>query len=278
MTAEPRNDVPSSDYLLGVNERELERLRFQHSVWGPVTERFFDRLKVGPGWKCLDVGGGPGLVALDLCKRVGREGEVTVLEPSGYYLDQFMAEASRRGWRNARAMQGTAEKAQLPPGRFDLVFARWVMSFAPDPEEFLVPLLSSLRPGGVMAVQDYYYEGLSLYPGGGAFDRMADVVRAHYRAGGGDPYVTGKIPALLRRHGARVIEFSPNCLAGGPESGIMQWADRFFTVHTQAMVDRGIVSQTEGDAMLADWIGHRENPDALFFSPIVVDVAGVREA
>ena len=32
--------------------------------------------------------------------------------------------------------------------------------------------------------------------------------------------------------------------------------------------------QHEGDAMLADWLAHRKDPDALFFSPIVVDVAG----
>jgi hypothetical protein len=37
------------------------------------------------------------------------------------------------------------------------------------------------------------------------------------------------------------------------------------------------VSQQEGDAMLADWLVHRKNPDTLFFSPIVVDVAGALE-
>ena len=40
------------------------------------------------------------------------------------------------------------------------------------------------------------------------------------------------------------------------------------------MVDKGLISKQEGDAMVADWLSHRANPDALFFSPIVVDVAG----
>ena len=32
----------STDYLLGVNQTELERLRFQHGVWGQVTNRLSD--------------------------------------------------------------------------------------------------------------------------------------------------------------------------------------------------------------------------------------------
>jgi hypothetical protein len=55
----------------------------------------------------------------------------------------------------------------------------------------------------------------------------------------------------------------------------MEWAHRFFTVHTQHMVEKKLITQEEGDAVVADWNSHRADPDALFFSPIVVDVAGV---
>jgi SAM-dependent methyltransferase len=214
-------------------------------------------------------------VATDLRERVGPEGEVTALEPSEFYLNWFRTESEKKGWKNIRFVRGNVEETSIPQRSYDLVFVRWVMSFVPDPEKFLTRLFSSLRPGGIVALQDYYYEGLSLFPRGGPFDRMADVVRAHYRSGGGDPYVAGVIPSVFRKHGLRLVEFTPNCLAGGPESGVMEWAHRFFTAHVQAMVEKGNVSQPEGDAMLADWLSHLDNPDTLFFSPIVVDVAGV---
>ena len=263
------------DYLFGVNQTELERLQFQHSVWKPVTDKFFDRLNIRQGWKCLDVGAGPGLVAMDLRTRVGDHGEVTALEPSTFYLDWFRGQSKNRGLTNIKYIEGTAEVADLPENYFDFVFSRWVISFVPDPEKFLTRLIASLKKGGILALQDYYYEGLSLYPLGGAFDRMRHVVQAYYRSRGGDPYVAGKVPGIFRKHGLRVIDYTPNCLAGGPESGIMEWAHKFFSVHTQAMIDKGIVQQEEGDAMLADWEAHRENPDAIFFSPIVVDIAAV---
>jgi SAM-dependent methyltransferase len=264
----------SEEYLLGTNEAELERLRFQHGVWGGVTKALFDRLKVGQGWKCLDVGAGPGFVAEDLRERVGQQGEVMLLEPSEFFLHRFEEARTTRGWDNVPCVQGTAEKSRLPEKHFDLIFARWVIAFVPDPGKFLKNLVRSLKPGGIIALQDYWYEGLSLYPRGGAFERVPDVVRAYYRSGGGDAYAAGTASALFRKLGLRLVDFKANQLCGGPESPVAEWMHRFFVPHLPLMARKGLVSTLECDAMLADWHIHRANPDALFFTPMVVDLAG----
>lgn len=269
-----KQESDSFDYLLGINQTELERLRFQHGVWSSVTNKLFDRVGVQQGWKCLDVGAGPGFVAMDLRERVGESGEVTALEPSPFFLQWLRRESETKGWKNLKFLEGAVGDAPLPAGHFDLIFVRWVIAFVADPEKFLAQLLPALRPGGVIALQDYYYEGLSLFPRGGAFDRMADIVRAYYASVGGDPYVTGKIPGMFRNHNLQLMDFTPTCLAGGPDSGVMEWAHRFFVPHIPLMVEKGIMSKKEGNAMLADWLDHRKNPDAIFFSPIVVDVGG----
>lgn len=262
------------EYLLGVNRQELDRLQFQHTVWGGITRAFLQRLGVSQGWDCLDAGAGPGLVAADLRRLVGDRGEITALEPSQFYLDVFSEEVRRQSWKNVRLLKGSVEEAPLPEAAYDLVFFRWVIAFVADPERFLEKLLRALKPGGILAMEDYYYEGLSLFPRGGAFDTMADIVRAYYASVGGDPYITGKIPAHLRRRGLTLIDFTPNQLAGGPKSAITEWAHRFFVPHIPVMVEKGLASPALGQELLADWLGHRENPDAIFFSPIVVDVAG----
>lgn len=267
--------MAQSTYLLGVNPAELERLRFQHTVWGPVTKTFFDRIGVATGWRCLDVGAGPGLVTVDLRERVGESGEVTALEPAQYYLDVLEQEIEKRRWTNVKMIRGTVEESDLPQKQYDLIFARWVASFVPDVERFLERLVTALRPGGVIAIQDYYYEGLSLFPHGGPWDRMSDIVRAYYHSGGGDPYVAGKLPALFRQHGLRLTDFTPTCLSGGPSSDVFQWAERFFSLHTPLMAEKGIISHEEAEALLADWEAHKRNPDALFFSPLVVDIAAI---
>ena len=266
---------PQPDYLLGVNQQEFERLRFQHGVWGPVTRNFLNRLGVQKGWRCLDVGAGPGFVTFDLRELVGDEGEVTALEPSGLYLSWLTDQVAVKGWNNVKFVQGSAEENSLPSRSYDLVFVRWVVAFVPNAEKFLSQLFSTLKVGGIIAIQDYYYEALSLYPHGGPWDEMPAIVRAYYRSGGGDPYVTAKIPEIFTRHGLKLIDFTPTCLSGGPSSDVMEWAHRFFDIHVPLMAQKGIIRPEQAAALQNDWRDHRKNPQTLFFSPLVVDVAGV---
>jgi ubiquinone/menaquinone biosynthesis C-methylase UbiE len=264
------------EYILGANEKELARLRFQHGVWKEVTDSFLDKLGIQQGWKCLDAGAGPGFVTFDLRERVGEKGEVTAVEPTSYYCWYMKEEAEARHLSNIRVNEHSIEEAELQPGYFDLVFSRWVVAFVPDTEKFLRKLFESLKPGGIIAIQDYNYEGLSLFPRGGAFDMMPEIVKKYYRLGGGDPYVGALIPGIFRQNGIKLKEYYPVCLAGGPQSGVFQWAEKFFMGHTRLMAEKGLMSTEEADAALHDWKNHKENPDAIFFSPIVVNCAGVK--
>ena len=262
------------EYLFGTNEPELARLQFQHEVWRPMTDPFLQRLGIQKEWKCLDAGAGPGFVSMDLRKLVGDNGEITLLEPSTYYINSFKSVAEKNNWSNIKYVQGTVEESELPGNYYDFIFSRWVISFVPDPEKFVSNLVKALKPGGILAIEDYNYDGLSLFPKGGAWDRMPEVMKNYYKFGGGDPYVASKLPGLYRKCGLELIDYKPFSMAGGPESGVMEWAHRFFEIHVPIMVEKGIISSDDGKAYREDWQAHRENPDAIFFSPVVVDAAG----
>ena len=262
------------EYLLGDSAREIDRLRFQHSVWGPVTHRLFDRLNVGPGWRCLDVGAGPGLVSMDLRERVGDSGEITALEPSETFRAWLAGEVARRGWANLAIVSGNSYEADLPRDHFDLIFVRWVIGFVPNPEPFLQPLLAALKPGGVIALQDYVHEGCGLFPEGGAWDSFPEKMRRWWRSGGGDPYVAARLPGVMRHLGLEVIDYTPTSLTGGPGSRVMEWMERFLVAQLPVMVGRGIATQEEADTILADWRAHQAQAETVFFSPFVVDIAG----
>lgn len=259
--------------MLGDGEAEIERLRFQQSVWGPVTERFFDRIGVQSGWRCLDVGAGPGFVSMELRSRVGESGEVTALEPSNLFCSWLGREIERRNWSNLNVVNGTSYDMVLPPRYFDMIFARWVIGFVPNPREFLQPLLSALRPGGIVAIQDYVHKGCSLFPYGGAWDSFPEKMRQWWRSGGGDPFVGARLPEIMRQVGLTVTDYNPTSLAGGPQSLVMEWMGRFLKSQLPVMVRRQIATQSESDAIMADWTAHLENPATMFYSPLVIDVA-----
>jgi SAM-dependent methyltransferase len=267
-----------ASYPLGTSDSELERLAFQHEVWGPVTRRFLERIGVARGARVLDLGCGPGLVSFDLARIVGEEGEVLALDESPRWIAHVEREAASKGIRNLRAVRLRVEEAELPAGRFDFVFARWVLSFVPDPAAVIRRVARALKPGGILAVEDYNHEGVSLFPESPGFRAVVRATRALYAKAGGDAWVAARAPAIFRAAGLELHSIVPNVLCGGPESGPFRWAGLFFPPFSASMEEQGLLGADERQAFLEEWAARERDPDAMFFSPIVVDAAARKPA
>lgn len=109
-----------------------------------------------PGHRALDVGCGPGTVAVDLAPYAA---EVVGLDPDGEMLAEAAAYAGRRGVRNVRWLQGRAEDLPaLALGRFALVV--FAQSFHwTDRESVAEVVYDLLEPGGVIALVSHMVEG-----------------------------------------------------------------------------------------------------------------------
>ncbi|MBV6478731.1 MAG: Ubiquinone/menaquinone biosynthesis C-methyltransferase UbiE [Ignavibacteria bacterium] len=264
----------SKDYILGVNQTELERLEFQHKVWKKYTDEFLDKTGVKSAWKCLDVGSGPGFVSIDIRNKIGDKGELTVVEPSEFYLDYFKDHCNKVKWNNIKFINQNFEDAEIEKNYYDLIFLRWVIDFVSEPEDYLIKLIGSMKTGGIIAIQDYVYENISVYPKGGPADNLADSVRDYWISGGGDPYYAVKIPAVFRRCNVELIDLTPVVRAGGPESDIYQWADKFMSVHINQMYEKKVITKKQCDDISNDWNSRKKNPDSVFITPMILNVMG----
>ena len=273
-----------SEYPLGTSDLELDRLSFQHEVWGPTTRAFLGRLGVGPGMRVLDLGCGPGLVSFDLAAMVGPSGSVVALDESERWIGHVEGEARRRALANVspvRARIQDFEREQvtcglLEPGSFDVVFARWVFSFLPEPGAVAARLARLLSPRGVLAIQDYNHEGISVFPESEGFRAVIRATRATYARAGGDAFVSGRIAAVFAAAGLEIVDLRANALCGGPDSPAFRWADRFFPHFSGVMEERGLLSGADRAQYLREWEERKRDPNALFFSPLIVDAAGRR--
>ena len=263
-----------SHYPLGTTDAELERLRFQHEVWGPRTRAFLDRIGVRRGARVLDLGCGPGFVAFELAERVGPTGTVVALDESPRWIEHVEAECERLGLRQVRAVRSRIQDADLEPSSFDLVFARWVLSFLPSPGAVAARLARALADGGALAFQDYNHEGISLFPESQGFRAIVRATRAMYAKTGGDTFVAGKASAILRQAGLEPGSIESNVLCGGPSTPVFRWAALFFPHFSESMERQGLLTAAERSRFLEEWAERERDPDALFFSPIVVDAVG----
>ena len=105
------------------------------------------------------------------------------------------------------------------------------------------------------------------------FKAMVRATRRAYVNSGGDPWVAARLRGPFRRAGLELCDWHPNVLSGPPGSGIAQWLDEFFRPQCENLAEKGALSPEDKALFLREWVERLEDPDAVFFSPIVLDAA-----
>jgi protein-L-isoaspartate O-methyltransferase len=140
-------------YVLGSTNAEHERLIRQASIFEPITERLFRDAGVGPGQRVLDVGSGLGDVSMLVARLVGPSGEVVGVENNASTIAKAKDRVAKAGFQNVSFVE--SDVGHIPSGEpFDAIVGRLILEFLPDPGTVVKSLVSSLRAGGILAIQD----------------------------------------------------------------------------------------------------------------------------
>jgi SAM-dependent methyltransferase len=115
------------------------------------------------------------------------------------------AEIARRGLGNVRMIEADALNTGLEKASFDLVHERLVMINVTARDAFLTELLSLLRPGGTIALEDVDNVSWLCQPMHASWDILLNAFHTVFHAGGGDAFVGRRLPALLGAAGVRNI-------------------------------------------------------------------------
>jgi SAM-dependent methyltransferase len=131
------------------NAREVqrERLALLAELLDPGTFRLLGALGVRPGMRCLEVGAGAGSVVAWLCERVAPGGSVLATDLDGTVLRELEHP-------NLEVSEHDLLTDELPERQFDVVHARLLLAWLPDPEEGLRRILAALKPGGLLLVEE----------------------------------------------------------------------------------------------------------------------------
>jgi SAM-dependent methyltransferase len=159
---------------------ESERLLHMQGALDPLTTRRLERVDVGPGWRCLEVGAGRGSIARWLAQRVAPRGHVVATDIDIRHLDHLSG-------RCIEVRAHNIETDDLEEDAFDLVHSRLVFMYLTDLERTLERMVSALRPGGWLVVEEpVFVEPCILtreHPAAGACERVyrafAEVLSSH---------------------------------------------------------------------------------------------------
>jgi SAM-dependent methyltransferase len=237
---------------------ERERLALLTQLADPITTRRLTDLGVGPGWRCLDVGAGDGSVARWLAGRVGSEGHVVATDLNPRFL-------VRHGLPNLEVRRHNILEENLEPAHYDLVHCRAVLMHLPDPIRALRRLVSAVRPGGWLLVEEA--DGSASFgaadPGhrrASGFDRSSRALWATLKATGTMDLDFGRrLPTLFEGLGVRDLGHEGVTLTGrggDPQARFIQMTDEILR---ERFVAAGVLTEAEFDEL------HRAYDDRSFW-------------
>ena len=259
----------TGEYPIEHREGEIERLKVQDTAWAPATAGLFDAIGVAPGWRCLDLGCGPGFLTLALAGQVGPDGSVTGLD----YDAEFVAIANAMAPSNVTFVTADAYDTLLPDGSFDFVHTRFLGCTAGKPERLLAEAVRLTRPGGYVAVQEADFLTLRCSPPHRAWIELVEIFCGCFPPQG-DYSIGQQMYGMMQSAGLTDVSYRPYVVgvrAGDP------WNDylpRTVEMMAETVHGRLGVAHERLSGLLADCRFHLAQPTTVFVSPMLVQTWG----
>src|SRR5215470_16440369 len=213
---------PTVPYVLGGTQTEQQRLTAQAEGLEAPARWMLDRIGLKPGLRAVDVGCGPiGIMNL-LSERVGADGIVIGVEREPRFFDMACAEHGKRGLSNVRLVNADALKTGLDKNSYDFVHERLVLINIPPvaQQAVLKEMLSLLKPGGTIAIQEFDFVSFACDPDHPSWDILFGIWRDAFHAAGGNLFIGRSLARLLRSAGAENVQISAH--ADFPQVGEYQ--------------------------------------------------------
>jgi SAM-dependent methyltransferase len=264
----------SSHYVIRGGVEGRERLRVLGRIMHASTASLLDRLGLRDGLSCLDAGCGGGDATLELARRVAPHGRAVGVDIDATKLELARAEADERGVRNVSFEMLDIRQAS-PGDRFDVVYSRFLLTHLSDPDGALATFFRSLRPGGVVAVEDIDFSGYFSHPESSALRRYCELYCAIVARRGGDPNIGPRLPSLLQRAGFQGIDVSVVQPVG------LQGEVKLMNPITMqniagAVLEDGLATREEIDEIVRELYEFAADPSTLAGLPRIVQAWGRR--
>ncbi len=135
------------------------------------------------GEAVADIGAGSGYFSAPLAKAVGPEGALYAVDVQQDLIDLLGARAEREGLKNLRPTLGAFDDPNLAAESVDLIFICDVVHHIENRQAYYAKLAQALRPGGRLAIVDFYKRELPVGPDVAMKIAKADMVEELRQAG-----------------------------------------------------------------------------------------------
>ena len=260
----------SGSYPIEDRAGEIERLLVQSRAWAPDTVAMLDRFGPMRGWRCIDIGCGPGGITDLLGARVGPTGRVIGLDRNAAFLEF----ARKNAPANVEFRLGDAYSANLPAASFDLVHLRFIASTAGNPERLIAEAARLARPGGIVALQEPDGSTLNCCPPHPAWERLKSAFLAAFKGVGADIELARRLYHTVWQAGLVDVQYRTALLGVRSTDPMVDYLPSTVESIRGTILKLGLLSDGDLDATLAECRRHLAQPGTSFTMYTVAQVWG----
>jgi SAM-dependent methyltransferase len=235
-------EIPQGPYLLPNSDPETSsRFEALSDVFDDVSIHHLIKSGVTTGWHCLEVGAGGGSVAIWLADHIGPSGYVLATDIDPRFLESLRL-PNVEVWRHDVAVDA------LPHGAFDLVHSRLVLHHLPLREKALQSMISALKPGGWILVEDHDSMSMPPDPSASAGEKLLKTQLAAWKVlddGGVNRGYGRQLFGRLRAYGLIDCGAEARAFMWHPGSAGIAILRANFEQLREAMISRNYITEQE---------------------------------
>lgn len=122
-------------------------------------------LDLKAGQQVADIGAGSGYFSVRLARAVGPQGKVYAVDIQQDLMDHLAGRAKQEDLPNLAPTLGTPADPNLKAGSVDLIFICDVVHHIENRQGYYAKLAQALKPGGRIAIVDFFKRELPVGPG-----------------------------------------------------------------------------------------------------------------
>ncbi len=222
---------------------------------------------MGDGWRCLEVGGGGGSITEWLCRRVGPTGRVVATDINTRFLDAL-------DFEHLEVRVHNIVVDELEHGAFDLVHTRNMLFHLSERQTALGRMVSALKPGGVLLVEEPDFSSWVADPrcGDAASSLFLKGLRVASAAVGTDVSYGRRLYADVCALGLIDVEAEGRAQMGRGATPDAEFWRLSYTQIRDRILGTGQLSPGEFDAFIALF----DDPDFIWMGAVLMGVSGRR--
>ncbi len=261
-------------YALATGSAAVRRLHALHEVYSPFARGVLAGAGLKPGMNVADFGCGVGMTTRMLAEMVGPSGSVTGIDFSMAQVQEAREISARAGIDNVSFIQANACVTGLPRASFDLAYCRYLLLHLPNPAACIEEMLSVLKPGGILVLEDGDLTTAMSQPPT-ASNAFADLFGQLGPTRGLDYSMAKNLHRLVETVGildARTVDHQPACIRNEHRQ-LLKWS---VEEAGPALVGASLITEEQLANTLLEMQQAADSPDVTIFAPRMYFVSCVK--